>query len=551
MKMTRYLAFFFMFTTFLLLACSRPSNRQVLDDAFGVAEKYPDSIASVLENKIIQSSLNDRDKADYWYLLTFVHLLQGRSLVNDSLINYSVQYYREKAYLHRLFNACRFAAWQVNYGDKDKKRQERLFQEAVATAEAKKDTAQLMDGYRLLANFYVDEKKHPEAIAVCRKLALFSEKEMAIAWYMLGLNYGRMGIRDSSLYYYARAAELACRIKSVDAFHYMRNYIDYLVSENPKEALRYLNYIRKMYPDESLNWTYAVVYESLNLVDSADYYLSKAEKDIQSGEFSESTWKVFVKTIRSLRRADNGLAGAFGELGPYCDSVSSVTSYALQNERELTFARNKLLQDNLKSEASRQRTLLSLFVVLFIFTVAASITGFYIRYRRDKLWEAEEKLDALQQLLREATSGGIHHSVASSDKPDSAFFRKVLLQQLGMIRLMATSPTQQNKELLQQMACIANEDVPTEALLIWEDLYPIIDAVYVDFYSRLRKLAGGRLSEKEVQLCCLLCAEFSTKEISVLTQQSVRTVYQRKTNIRHALGMNEKDDIVAYIDKEG
>ena len=33
-----------------------------------------------------------------------------------------------------------------------------------------------------------------------------------------------------------------------------------------------------------------------------------------------------------------------------------------------------------------------------------------------------------------------------------------------------------------------------------------------------------------------LCAEFSTKEISVVTQQSIPTIYQRKTNIRKKLG---------------
>lgn len=550
MKTTRCFVFLFLIVVFFLVGCAHPSNRQILDETFEWIEKYPDSAAWVLENNIIQTSLNDGDKADYWYLLTYIHLQQGRSLVNDSLINYSVQYYRKQGNLHRLFNACRFAAWQVNFGDKDKKRQERLFQETVATAEIKKDTTFLSDSYRLLANFYTDENKPREAIAVCWKLTSLSEEDKSRGWYILGLNYIHMGMRDSSFFYLSKAAELAQRLKSSDAFHYMRNYADYLAAKNPKEALDYLSYIRKVYPDESLNLTLATIYESLGQQDSTDYYLAGAEKDIQSEGLSEAARKVLVKTIRTVKNGENGLAYTLGQLAPYCDSISSVTFCALQNERELLFSRNKLLQDNLKSETSRQRTLLILFVVLFLFTVTVSIVCFYIRYRRDKLLEAEEKLDALQHLLREATCGNVHHPLASPDKPDSAFFRKVLLQQLGVIRLMATSPTQQNKELLQQMARIANEDVPTEALLVWEDLYPIIDTVYVGFYSRLVKLADGRLSDKELQLCCLLCAEFSTKEISVLTQQSVRTVYQRKTNIRHALGMNEKDDIVAYIDNE-
>lgn len=92
----------------------------------------------------------------------------------------------------------------------------------------------------------------------------------------------------------------------------------------------------------------------------------------------------------------------------------------------------------------------------------------------------EERLEALRQLLNESKQ-----SVAEEEKPDSAFFRKVLLQQLGVIRLMATTPTQQNKELLQQMTRITNEDVPVDTLLVWDDLYPIIDAVYDNFHTHL------------------------------------------------------------------
>ncbi|MFR1327341.1 MAG: helix-turn-helix transcriptional regulator [Bacteroides cellulosilyticus] len=61
---------------------------------------------------------------------------------------------------------------------------------------------------------------------------------------------------------------------------------------------------------------------------------------------------------------------------------------------------------------------------------------------------------------------------------------------------------------------------------------------------------GSVLIDKEQQLCCLLCAEFSTKEISVVTQQSIPTIYQRKTNIRKKLGMGEKEDIVGFISGE-
>lgn len=61
------------------------------------------------------------------------------------------------------------------------------------------------------------------------------------------------------------------------------------------------------------------------------------------------------------------------------------------------------------------------------------------------------------------------------------------------------------------------------------------------------KEGGPLLNEKEIQLCCLLKADFSTKEINMLTRQSLQTIYQRKTQIRQKLDLAEGDDIAAKL----
>lgn len=551
MTLTRVIVFFLILNGLGLVACHQPSVSEVLKEAQTILEQNPDSAALLLEERIIPVSLTDRDKADYWYLLTFAHIMQGRSLVCDSLVNYSVNYYREHGNTHRLFNACRLAAWQSKWGDRDKQQQEQLWIEAVLVAEAENNQAYLSDAYRHLSNFYTDEKHYQKAIDVCWKKETLSSKDQATAWYTIGLNYGRMSMTDSCHTYMAKAARLAYDIKSENAFHYLRNYAEFLSAEAPEEALFLLNQTRSLFPERSLNLSYATVYKALDEMDSAIVYLNKAKADKHVGELSEASWQVYLKALEMIWQGENKQSYDLRNLAFYCDSVSEAMMYSLQNEKELMFAQKRLLQDNLKIETSRQRTLFILFALLFFCTVVGGVSFYSIRHRRDKLIEAEEMLESLQQLLREATASA---QITSDDMPtqsNNIFFRKVLLQQLGIIRLVATSPSLHNKELLQQMSRIANDDVPTEALLVWNDLYPIIDTVYDNFYSRLIALAAGRLSEKELQLCCLLCAGFSTKEISVVSQQSVRTIYQRKTNIRHALGMDEKDDIVRYIQSAG
>ena len=45
---------------------------------------------------------------------------------------------------------------------------------------------------------------------------------------------------------------------------------------------------------------------------------------------------------------------------------------------------------------------------------------------------------------------------------------------------------------------------------------------------------------KDIQLCFCFKANFSTKEINMLTRQSLQTIYQRKTQIRQKLSILEK-----------
>ena len=101
--------------------------------------------------------------------------------------------------------------------------------------------------------------------------------------------------------------------------------------------------------------------------------------------------------------------------------------------------------------------------------------------------------------------------------------------------------------MLQCMTKITNGEIPIDSLIVWEDLYALIDFLYNNLYTKMKKDFGDILSEKEIQLCCLLCANFTTKEINVITKQSIRTIYQRKTTIREKLNMQQAEDIIEFI----
>lgn len=188
--------------------------------------------------------------------------------------------------------------------------------------------------------------------------------------------------------------------------------------------------------------------------------------------------------------------------------------------------------------SQRQQLIASYIIIILILVIAGTIT--YIWRRKKLIAEKEEEIETLHRLIAETQN-------SDSNVKDDRFFKKIMLQQLGIIKIAATNPTSANQELLKKMQQIADKNVEVNSLLNWNDLYKAIDYIYDNYYTLLAAKYSNTLNEKELQLCCLLKANFSTKEISILTQQSIRTVYQRKTQIRQKLGLEEKADITDII----
>ena len=201
---------------------------------------------------------------------------------------------------------------------------------------------------------------------------------------------------------------------------------------------------------------------------------------------------------------------------------------------------NRLLTErNLKLAIKQQRTqIIFTYVGIGLVMIIGGLTFFNWKRKR-QMEDKEEELETLRQLITE--------SQQHTEQKDDRFFKRILLQQLGVIRMAASNPTNANQELIRRMSEIVDGQVPVDSLLNWEDLYQTIDYIYEGFYTRIKEKYGEILNEKELQLCCLLRANFSTKEISIVSGQGVRTVYQRKSIIRQKLNMEEKADIIEYL----
>ena len=289
-------------------------------------------------------------------------------------------------------------------------------------------------------------------------------------------------------------------------------------------------------------WSYAALARYYLLQDK----LKEAEKHMLLAEENanpefKSNWAMigYMQLMKSILNYAQNKRINMMEWANFTNSLqtNAFIKQAITNAKE---ENNRLLNEqNLKLTIEKQRTqIITTYVVLALVSVIV-LLGFIGWRKKRQAEEKEEELETLRQLITE--------SQQHTEQKDDRFFKKIMLQQLGVIRMAASNPTAANQELIRQMSEIVNGTVPVDSLLNWEDLYKTIDYIYDDYYTRLVSKYGTVLNEKEIQLCCLLRANFSTKEISIVSQQSVRTVYQRKSVIRQKLGMEEKGDITEFL----
>lgn len=547
------LLYLFIISSILLCACRHTDNTTLLRQADAVIYGNSDSAMKLLSSIKNPERLPFEEKMLYGWLRTFAHNVRGASMAEDSLILPAFNYFVAGSDTVKMLNSYVLKS-QYLYWQKKHEEAMTVLDSGIAAATACRDTYLIVHMLSLKASKHVYvEKNYKKAIeAHLRAIAVREDEGLCFS---LGIAMGLQG-NDSASYYMDRSIELVGQKKdTVRLVHYLRNYAQMLscISNDYEKAVAVSKRLRSLASDGGqIAMTDMVLTEcflKMGKLDSAQYYLDQGRALLASREKFLTTENM-INYYQGLIDYTRHRTFDFLKVMRYNDSVHNAL-YALQSTiQRKDESKESLSNANLMLTMERQEAQLTLLGCLLLLVIVGGGAFFYIRGRRHRLIEAEERIETLNRLLADATKGDGEQGVAgNTDKEveDGQFFRKILLQQLGIIRLVATQPTSQNQELLRRISGITNRELPVESLLVWEDLYPVIDRIYDGFYTQMNRRFGSVLIDKEQQLCCLLCAEFSTKEISVVTQQSIPTIYQRKTNIRKKLGMGEKEDIVGFI----
>ncbi len=542
----------YIFIVLIVFVSCNSSKEKSLILSDKMLKKNPVQALAILDSLENESKLDEEEQLHLIWNKALAHQALGMSLAEDGQLPEAIAYYKEEE--DKQADSYLLEASYLCWTGKEKDAIKAINKGFNIITDSTKQI-QLLG---VKARIFEHQREYKKAIEVLKKALKYDlpKREQAILNYKLGENLSLMGDRLSE-HFYSKSIQLATENgDTAIACEFLRNYADYLANNGQYHRSNDIFYqIGRTMPQvaelSSIQMAMAGNYINLHKLDSARICNEKAiksEAKLEAKGFADIARRVVIEQERCLLDYANGKTISYVDFARYCDSITA-DMQAKENtltRRQETKNRLQLANHELKLDQQRMGWMLSVAVLLLIGGV---IVGYlYYRNRVQRLAEAEDRIDTLTRMLAEAQSATAETAGDKQPKTDDdTFFKKILLQQLGIIRMVANTPTHQNQALLKRISGISDGKIPTDSLLVWSDLYPVIDRLYDNFHARLTEQYGNALTEKEVQISCLLCANFSTKEIGVITQQSDATIYVRKTSIRKKIGATEGQDIVACV----
>ncbi len=526
-------------------SCSHSAQTdKLLAQVDSIIYSHRDSAVYLLD-KIADHNMSERQQADYWRLRITSHIVQGKSTVEDSMIISALNYYKKHNMQKELMETYRLVLNHLSWKN-DTLNYTRYYTEAFELAQQTHNSIATYNLLRTTAGKLYGINDYKQAYLYYTK-AFEYDSTSSSTCYMAALTYSMIKNNDTIDYWMQKAIDLARQNNDTARLcHYYRNYADIqIASKKYNKALVNIKHMEAYDTDSPYTAPYmkAEIFLQQHQLDSAQYYLDQtletytgSDKDRSFG-FTKKGLTFFQNIITYAK----GGTFDFTLIGQHTDSLHFNEIDRIKIYEEQVVTKQKLSEQNQLLIIKKQRIQLILLSTLFLTLVVVAVIYLYAKRKRDRLYQMEEKMESLQKLM-----GDVSDNFKTS-REHSAYFKKVLLQQLGLIRFTASNPTNPHQDMLRLMAKLTNEEIPVDSLIIWDDLYALIDSLYDHFYTQMKSKWESALTEKEMQLCCLLCADFTTKEISTITQQSIRTIYQRKTTIRLKLNMQAGEDIVEYI----
>ena len=553
----------------LFASCSIRRDRERIERAEALLYTNRDSTELLLRQVERPERLDDEHLAKYWFITSDLHANSMQSLSEDSMICWAADYFRhqwleEHGDARNMMLSGLEEAMYWWWNENQEKTQEVLQRQknyADEVAELTGDHLWQVVILRVSAELamrdheYERVRDYTETLIGMNDSKAIHLDEVERVYNALGIVYFSLGDYDKMEQAFEKA--IANASDSVFIVNVVRrNYADLLGETGQTDrAIRMHEELVVQYRKSEgavlmqIESLHSLSRLWLNKGDKqrAERYMREAEELFQTHKENISSPNAEAGLLAHRQVLDYALHGTYRmmPLAQYNErwQETDYVRYRIAEAKERSM--RDLRERNLYLTISRQRQVILLVSVVFFALGIIVLVWSLSRRRKRMLIEKEEEIETLRNMLASTDRRGSGAGQPCGTNYQSGEVRKLMLQQLGIIKTIAGTPTEANQHLLSRLMAL-NEDTAA-ALIDWQSIYQTIDLVYDGFYSRLQQRFADVLNEKELQLCCLLRADFSTKEINMLTRQSLQTIYQRKTQVRQKLGLAEGDDIIEKL----
>ena len=533
----------FLATTFGVSCSHSHQHTQIISDAERIADEYPDSALALLAVVDPSELTQDSIKAKYYYVLATAHDGQGHIALSDSMISFSNDYYRGKDLKRSIRSATLLASYKFRNGERGT---------ALRMLDSLTSLSDVADSFLIeplrnrvsLGTYYgSNESRIKHLMSIDKDENWLSHYKCLLYFDFLfsGKNDSALVVLDEIIDMTAQGGEKEMKfryeyekmgvLEELGRFTESIRMADSLMNEPMGSSIKHYFYLWKSLAMLNMQNQTAATSE-LAKADSLATAISEDERwYFNSFAYVLHTVLDYQKTgkvsLIPLARINNSQRDNLF-------NAQHVRQEAAQRALEIE---NQRL--TIKAKSDKQTSLLIIIVLVALIISGALI--WYALNKKRKALEVLERNEILQKFVDESKSTQVDSSVNET-------LRRAMLQQLGIIKMVAETPTEQNRDMLRKISSVENGT--DKALVNWKNVYDMIDNLYSGFYSRLHEQYGDTLTDKEEQIIALMVAEFSTKEISVITGQTSATIYVRKSSVRKKLGVPEKEDIVAFLLQE-
>lgn len=590
--MKQYIRYTLICCLFYLAGCHPGTSFQLPEDniLYTLLQNAPDSLAILLED-IDPSSLPEAEQANYGWWLTNAHHKQNRSLINDTLIQHTLEYYK-LIKSPRLIDTYQLAAFQIIYKKSDSPRPKELLMEGLQVATQEKDTAAIQQICSLILRLY--EAPENDLIRIIKKY--MKPGGDVTAYQNLSYGFIYLGQLDSASHYLQKGFDLAHHRKDHRKTEFLRLYIGTLNAQGKhKDALKILHspQVLQNNPNEfAIN--YLNSWFGLGQLDSVQAYIdsNQAAIDKYKTQFPEqmNTLDLLNKSFKMLLKAKKGENISIYDIGTTADNIRKFENIMVYNDRERQFTQSKLQRKNLmlaiEHEQLRQRFLwIGIIVVciisilLFIYqrkllkkekqvqSVKEQLHLHIIQLSKNEsiICENEKLINSLSAQLDE--SGDLKSEIEQLTSKNNNLIQKNKVLQTDIERLSESGKQQDcellvYKRLMEQNArlkererfltvmAIANIPVlnrlSTKAHYIdysqWPEIVNAANHLFDGFTYRLQT-EFPVLTEEDVRYCCLLKLQLSTSVIATLMGISPSSVTKRKQRIKEKVNQQKEAEI--------